>query len=326
MYTTFFAVLSLIFYVIENPRNRASEPILRDAHQGKDTLACLAPRSMAADRSSQYLAELFEQLPEALKSGRLVSVSQRKRPATPKSSDQTEAKPSTNVQANDTNGQSPIGLFNTSSSGENVNSKRASGSYENPPYPSRPILNNQSSFHQSPQQAFTTSTWVAATSNGFQQDSNFMSSMPASVTQADFSPQQVVGGGDFPDLSTMMFPSNDPFAYPNQPMSTLESLHGGYQSQPFDMQFFNDSTTGDHYSGINAPSYGPLPSYSTMGMPGSTNVKLKHADGHLVGTDGEQGWGQRPEQGRYAAPPTGLRWDSMFGEDWSGGWTGQSYR
>lgn len=56
MYTTFFAVLSLVFYVIENPRNAASQEILRDAREGKDTLACLAPRSMAADRSSQYLA------------------------------------------------------------------------------------------------------------------------------------------------------------------------------------------------------------------------------------------------------------------------------
>ncbi len=56
MYTTFFAVLSLVFYVIENPHNAASQEILRDAREGKDTLACLAPRSMAADRSSQYLA------------------------------------------------------------------------------------------------------------------------------------------------------------------------------------------------------------------------------------------------------------------------------
>ena len=56
MYTTFFAVLSLVFYVIENPRNAASQEFLRDAREGKDTLACLAPRSMAADRSSQYLA------------------------------------------------------------------------------------------------------------------------------------------------------------------------------------------------------------------------------------------------------------------------------
>lgn len=56
MYTTFFAILSLLFYAIENPHNITSEEILRDAHEGRDTLASLSPSSMAADRSSQTLA------------------------------------------------------------------------------------------------------------------------------------------------------------------------------------------------------------------------------------------------------------------------------
>lgn len=55
IYTTFFAVLSLLFYVLENPENVASQGILRDAHEGRDTLASLSLRSMAADRSSQML-------------------------------------------------------------------------------------------------------------------------------------------------------------------------------------------------------------------------------------------------------------------------------
>lgn len=55
MYTTFFATLSLLFYVVENPHNAASHGILRDAHEGRDTLASLASRSIAADRSSQSL-------------------------------------------------------------------------------------------------------------------------------------------------------------------------------------------------------------------------------------------------------------------------------
>ena len=55
MYTTFFAILSLLFYIVENPHNGASNGILRDAREGQDTLLSLAPRSMAADRSSQFL-------------------------------------------------------------------------------------------------------------------------------------------------------------------------------------------------------------------------------------------------------------------------------
>ena len=50
MYTTFFAILSLLFFVFENLDNPTSQEILRDAMEGKDTLAGLASKSMAADR------------------------------------------------------------------------------------------------------------------------------------------------------------------------------------------------------------------------------------------------------------------------------------
>jgi len=55
MYTTYFAILSLVFFVIENPNNSASNEILKDALEGRDTLASLAKRSMAADRCTVSL-------------------------------------------------------------------------------------------------------------------------------------------------------------------------------------------------------------------------------------------------------------------------------
>jgi hypothetical protein len=55
MYTTFFAVLSLVFYALENPDNEASEDVLKVAKEGRDTLESLAKRSMAADRCSATL-------------------------------------------------------------------------------------------------------------------------------------------------------------------------------------------------------------------------------------------------------------------------------
>ena len=55
MYTTFFAIMSLVFYVLENSPNPKIESILKDAHEGKDTLAALATKSLAADRCSQML-------------------------------------------------------------------------------------------------------------------------------------------------------------------------------------------------------------------------------------------------------------------------------
>ena len=56
MYTTFFAIISLVFYVLENPSSPRVEDILNDAHEGKDTLAALAAKSLAADRCSAVLA------------------------------------------------------------------------------------------------------------------------------------------------------------------------------------------------------------------------------------------------------------------------------
>lgn len=56
MYTTYFAILSLIFFVVENPDSpTAKDGVLKDAMEGKATLAGLAKKSMAADRCSQSL-------------------------------------------------------------------------------------------------------------------------------------------------------------------------------------------------------------------------------------------------------------------------------
>jgi hypothetical protein len=55
MYTTFFAILSLVFYALENPDNDASQDVLRVATEGKETLRQLTKRSMAADRCSATL-------------------------------------------------------------------------------------------------------------------------------------------------------------------------------------------------------------------------------------------------------------------------------
>jgi hypothetical protein len=59
MYTTFFAILSLVFFVLENPDKQGSQEILADANDGKETLMGLAKRSQAADRCSTVLIVRF---------------------------------------------------------------------------------------------------------------------------------------------------------------------------------------------------------------------------------------------------------------------------
>ena len=56
MYTTMLAIISLVFFVLENPDSTTCQELLKDAVRGKDVLASLARRSMAADRCTQTLA------------------------------------------------------------------------------------------------------------------------------------------------------------------------------------------------------------------------------------------------------------------------------
>ena len=62
MYTTFFAIISLVFYVLENPDDETSAACFKDAREGKEALASLARRSNAADRCMSTLnVRLFPQ-------------------------------------------------------------------------------------------------------------------------------------------------------------------------------------------------------------------------------------------------------------------------
>jgi hypothetical protein len=55
LYTEFFAVLSLVFYAIENPEKPGSSEVLADAHAGRQMIADLASKSMSAERVTSAL-------------------------------------------------------------------------------------------------------------------------------------------------------------------------------------------------------------------------------------------------------------------------------
>lgn len=55
LYTEFFAVLSLVFYAIENPEKPGSAEVLADARAGRQMIADLADKSLSADRVSNAL-------------------------------------------------------------------------------------------------------------------------------------------------------------------------------------------------------------------------------------------------------------------------------
>lgn len=81
LYSEFFAILTLIFYALENPEKQGSAEIYADANAARELIAKMAPRSYAADRITTSLTSLWENLPESLKNGKTRALPNRKRSA-----------------------------------------------------------------------------------------------------------------------------------------------------------------------------------------------------------------------------------------------------
>ena len=129
-----------------------------------------------------------------------------------------------------------------------------------------------------------------------------------------------------PDLSSVMFPSGDPFAYPNQPMTTLEDGQSIKQENPVDSSAFSQPhSSGAPYSNLG---FGSLP-YMMQGQQlefGMQNLNpsmgVSNPDPMVITMPAQRheggGWAQ---QRRSGAAPSG----QLYGEDW-GGWMNQGYR
>ena len=79
MYTSFFAILSLVYFAAENPDNATTQAVIKDALEGRQVLASLARRSMAADRCTATLNGVFSRLPEWMQEGQQNPAMSRKR-------------------------------------------------------------------------------------------------------------------------------------------------------------------------------------------------------------------------------------------------------
>lgn len=55
LYSQFFAILTLVFYTLENPDKQGSAEIYADANAGREMIASMAQRSLAADRITSSL-------------------------------------------------------------------------------------------------------------------------------------------------------------------------------------------------------------------------------------------------------------------------------
>lgn len=158
-----------------------------------------------------------------------------------------------------------------------------------------------------------------------------------------------------PDLTSMMFPSGDPFAYPNQPMTM--NYNGGDDFESKDFGIFNpngndssDNTNGisndigsvshSHNNSFVPPSstflprntsngdidvqlFGPVPMYQMQGMkhPGTAATFTDPFAGS--GAGGEQNVKNEEQSGHTAEQNAngiaGMNLDELFGgEEWAG--------
>lgn len=135
-----------------------------------------------------------------------------------------------------------------------------------------------------------------------------------------------------PDLSSMMFPSADPFAYPNQPMTTLETRQSIKQESPMDPNMFSPpNTSGPPYENLD---YGSLPylmqnqqlGFGMQSMTPTMGMSNADATPTTMPTQGSEGggWPQQQQQQRPGGT-SAVNLDQLFGEDW-GGWMNQGYR
>ena len=136
-----------------------------------------------------------------------------------------------------------------------------------------------------------------------------------------------------PELSSMMFPSADPFAYPNQPMITLENRQSIKQENPVDPNTFSPpNPSGTPYTDLDCGSvpyimqsqllgFGMQTVDPSMGMsntdPTPTTIATQRNEGG--------GWVQQQQQQQRPGSTSGGNLDQLFGEDWAG-WMNQGYR
>ncbi|KAK5110069.1 hypothetical protein LTR62_006314 [Meristemomyces frigidus] len=228
MYTSFFAILSLVYFAAENPDNATTQAVMKDALEGRRILASLARRSMAADRCTATLNGIFQRLPDWMQEGQQNPMMTRKR--------QFDA---------------------TASGARTLLGAQASRSHPDVSAPGVPLSDRQMrrastfprlgatgvSVPMSTSPTSVDTSWPSGTSSFGPQTP--VSGSFDSASLAHWNEQNLLNGASYampqnfanpalPDLSAMIFPpENEPFSYPNQPLTTFENNQEFVKNNPY---------------------------------------------------------------------------------------------
>lgn len=255
LFTEFFAIISLVFFVLENQDKPGSVEILADAVAGKDMISKLSGKSMVADRISSSLTMLFDQLPENLKEVKARTVSSRKRPASGASGTSIPL-PST---------------FSTESARakpEKISRSQGMSSKKAGKAPARPVAQdipvNDSPLPQ-PELggSFASSFQFSPLDLTIPSPDSVTATALHETSPMDLQPQVFGTSNPIHQLDAVMFPSDDPLAYPNQPQVDFGTHQPGIPgASPGNIshdpsQFYMTN----FFEGIEGQLMGPLPPY-----------------------------------------------------------------
>ncbi|KAI3337623.1 hypothetical protein HD806DRAFT_45300 [Xylariaceae sp. AK1471] len=278
LFSEFFAIISLVFFVLENQDKPGSKEILADAIAGKNMIGELATKSMVADRISSALETLFDQLPVSLEGFEGRTVSSKKRPL---SGIKSESSPSVQKLSSPGSSKRTSKAPSLSKAISAKMQKRSAApiphgaSFGNEQMSSPEFDSSFGSFHFPPSDITVASQeLIAATSL-------------SDAGQAKIQPGTTGAAQQIRRLDAMMFPSDDPLAYPNQPRAEF-GIHGSglHHVNPGDV-LHHDPTSyfiPQLYDGIEGQLLGPLPPYlmQSQGTPGINFPAQMYSDPMLT--------------------------------------------
>ncbi|GIZ40025.1 hypothetical protein CKM354_000338100 [Cercospora kikuchii] len=212
MYTTFFSILALVYFAAENPDNPTTAAVMKDAIEGRDVLASLSSRSMAADRCTATLNIVFERLPAWLRNGQQNPAMSKKRAYEQGPYQQGPAASRSHPDVS-----SPTALDVKRATFPNMSGNGSTPGAASP---------YEASWSQSVGSSYGPQTPTSASfdPNAYPAMGNRSISHPVDSGMQQYPMPQNFANPQLSELSSMMFPTADePFIYPNQPLTTFEN-------------------------------------------------------------------------------------------------------
>ncbi|CAJ2506841.1 Uu.00g080270.m01.CDS01 [Anthostomella pinea] len=314
LFSEFFAIISLVFFVLENQDKPGSTEILADAVAGKDMISELAKKSMVADRISNTLEMLFEQLPASLKKVKARAAS-RKRPASGPRAD-GGFKAVQQVYPAESSRRPTEVVSRSGNSSRNTGRASAGpvqlgGPLDNAHLPNQEFgVSFSSGFPFSPLDLSAPSPESLATT-GMHEPSRL--DLPHGTTSAA---QQIHR------LDAIMFPSDNPLEYPTQPPVEFVAYQPGVQGASQGgiphhgpSQYYMPNL----YDGIEGQLLGPLPPYlmQTQTQPAFNFPTHMYSDPMLPSQPFHQAQHRHPQHQRQRLQ--GREFDDLVGNpSWHG--------